>query len=468
MAEPKSRRGLLKRILPLCGLLAFLVTGLVLLLRSRPDPMPPASLVLPDGSKIFLAGVTCGTNHVIGTALGAVNARMPDFVQNVLRRLFSSRALAHQAFTTTMPTLVFWLNSPKASTSPPTLSPGYYEAFLADSNGFVSGTGMGFNPGMVGIVTPLGLQFGVFPRRDRTLALHFYYHDPQGKVKECGALKLLNPGYHSYPQWQPELLPETKRAGDVEATLVQVGTGLEGVGVTRPGLAGRDYAIEFGTNRYGGRNETACLLRLRSLADGSQVWQVDHVELSDATGNLIKSGNMSSWSAGDVFEFSPGLWTSEAAWKMRVEIRRNQGFAPVELFTFRNVPLGEVDQTNHFGWSTNVNGVTVILDHLIRRPPPTGNGWSSSQLSEASFRLTGLINDLHVDLVETRTDAGTKVECVGWNTSDDLQTRSFRDVPTGAKTLDFTFAVHEGRWVEFVVKPETGRTRFEYPAPPKP
>jgi hypothetical protein len=467
MPEAEPRKSSLKGILALLCLLLLLAGGAVLILWLKPDRSLSTRLLLPDGTTVSVAGTTFGTNHVFGGKLARVVARMPSGMQAALGRLFGPSAVARQAFSIPTPTLVVWLKSP---TIPPTSMPrpylGWYEAFLADANGFVSGSEQYFNPGFGGL-TPL--QFGAFPRRDHTLSLHLYFHNNLGKVKDCGTLMVLNPEYRVYPQWQPETLPATKRFGDVEATLTHFNTGL-GNNMGYAGLPGGGHAVTFDTNHDDGRNQSGCRLQLRSLTDSNQIWLVDHVELSDATGNALRSTSMSSGGGDDVFLFGPALWTNESAWKLRCEIKRSQGFAPGELFSFKNVPVPEMFQTNQLGWSTNFNGVTVTLDYFIRRPPLTnGNGgWYSSQLSQAHFHMKGLSNDLHLDLGETRADTGTKVDCSASSTSDDSQDRYLGNIPSEAKTLDFTFAVQRGRWVEFMVKPETGTGRFEFPAPPKP
>jgi hypothetical protein len=450
-------------------LFLLLAGGVVLVARSPSSRVAAASLVLPDGTKVSVVGVSYGTNHVFGGPLARWVARTPPAVQSAMVRLFGSR-VASQTVTTATPMLAVWFYSPIISTpAPGSLAPGMsgmsrmYAVYAGDTNGFVSGASGSPFFGYGGLSSS---WFSAFPRRDRTMVLHLYQPDSQGKMKACGVIEVSNPVYRSYPQWQPEALPATKRVGDVEATLEQVITGV-GNNMSESSLPGGGFAIEFETNREVGQIETACCLHLRPLADTNQAWLVDHVELSDATGNVIRSAGM-TWSGdGEVFGFSPGLWTNEAAWKLRCEIKRTKGFAPGELFTFKNVPLGEMNQTNQIGWATNFNGVSVTLDNIIRRQPMTNSNWSSDQMTEASFHVTGLSNDLHLDLVETRADDGTNVECPSSSTSGDTQKRFLRNVPLEAKTLDFTFAVHQGRWVEFLVKPETGPARFELPAPKK-
>ncbi|HXC98854.1 MAG TPA: hypothetical protein VN048_05900 [Verrucomicrobiae bacterium] len=466
MPEPEPRKLLLKVILALFFLLLLLAGGAVLILWLKPHRSTSARLLLPDGTTVSVAGTTFGTNHVIGGTLARLVARTPWGMQVALGRLLGSGVVTHQALSTPTPTLVVWLDSPTiAPASPPRPFLGWYEGYLADTNGFVSGSDQTFYPGVGGL---FAMQFSAFPRRNRTLALHFYFHDTQGKVKQCGTLTVLNPEFRAYSQWQPETLPATKMVGDVKATLIQVTTGL-GNDMSYSPLPDGGHVVTFSTNHDDGRNETGCCLLLRSPTDSSQIWQVDHVELSDATGNVLRSTSMSSGGADDIFSFGPSLWTNESAWKLRCEIKRTKGFAAGELFTFKNVPVPEMLQTNYPGWATNVNGVTVTLDHIIRRPSLTNlnGGWSTSQLSEAHFRMTGLSNDLHLDLIEIRADNGTNVESPSSSTGDNMQDRYLRNIPPETKTLDFTFAVQRGRWVEFLVKPETGSGRFEFPAPPK-
>jgi hypothetical protein len=461
MPEVEPRKGLSGGILLWFGLLMLLVLGVVLVARAPSSQAGSASLVLPDGTKVSVVGVSYGTNHVFGSRLARLVARLPDGVQNILTSVLGARASASQTTATTTPTLVVWLYSPIISTpAPGRPAPGMYEVYAGDRNGFVSGASGVLFLGYGGLGS---LQLSAFPRREPTFILHVYQRNAQGKMKECGVMEVSNPVYRSYPQWQPEALPASKRVGDVAATLEQFRTGL-GNNMGESWLQDGRQVIEFETNREGGQNETACLLRLRPLTDTNQVWQVDHVELSDATGNVLPSSGMTWGGAGEVFGFSPGLWINEAVWKLRCEIKRTRGFVPDELFTFEKVPLGEMNESNYLGWTTNFNGVTVTLDHLIRRPPNTNNAWSTSDLTDASLRVSGLSNDLHLDLVETRADNGTNVECPSSSTSADIQERYLRNVPLEAKSLDFTFAVHQGRWVEFLVKPVTGPARFEVPA----
>jgi hypothetical protein len=462
MPEHEPRRAV--RILILLAAVVFLIAAAIAaMVYFSGETTIPTKLVLPDGTMLTVAGVDYGTNHVLGSRFMRWAASTSPAVQAGLKKLFGPRAVPPRTLVTATPALVVWLDSPPARTISPG-APGSYEAYLANTNGFVSGANQFIWPGFG---TPVSLQFNAFPRRDRFFGLRVFSRDAQGKMIDCGTLNLPNPEYRNYPQWKPETLPATRRAGDVEATLEQFYTG-QGQDMSYTTRPDGGQTLEFRREEHwSSPNQTVFRLGLKSLGDTNQAWRMDHVEVSDATGNMLPSqGTGWGMGGGDIYDFNPGLWADEVAWKLRCEIKRTKGFASNEIMVFKNVPLPEMQQTNHLGWSSNLNGVTVTFDYLFRRPPLTNaNGsWSGNQLSEAHFLMKGLTNDLHFDLQETRTDTGTKVESrsSSWSNDGQWQEQGL-DIPADAKSLDFTFAVHQGRWVEFLVKPETGPARFEFP-----
>jgi hypothetical protein len=184
-------------------------------------------------------------------------------------------------------------------------------------------------------------------------------------------------------------------------------------------------------------------------------------ELSDAAGNRLHS-SATSWGGEteDFFGFEPGLWPSENAWKLKCEIKRIRGFAPEELLVFKDVPLGRLEATNRVGWTTNLSGVSVTLDYILRRAPETSNTWSSHTLSDVRFIISGLTNDLLLDLISASTDNGTKLKFPSWSSSGSEQSYRVTNIPLEATNADFTFAVHRYRTVEFSVKPEVGPLRL--------
>jgi hypothetical protein len=439
------------------GLGLIVLAGIIVAVRQEP-PISSGPLALPDGAVVRVVGVTYGTNHFVGRPLARLVAHTPAAMQIVLKRLLGSKAVLLGSTTTSDPMLVVWLGSATTNATPPTGS-GYINAFLSDSSGFISG-------GDASVYgwwsTPQGLQFRIFPRRDRLLSLNFFYHSATGGVIRCGSLPFANPLHGKFPQWQPEPLPATRQAGEVTVTLDKASTGHD-QNTTYKSSNGGGRVVEFTTNRLDGQNRTVCAIHVHSLTNTNEVWLVANEEVSDATGN--KAGNTSlGWGTYEdgYFTFEPGLWPSESAWKLRCEIKRAKGFAPTEMVSFRNVPLGSVGGTNRIGWTTNFGWVTVTLVQVVRRAPNTNSSWSSDQLSQVHFRTAGLTNDLHLDLLSAQTDGGTNLDSPSWSSGGTERTYSFRNIPSEAKTADFTFAVQRGRWVEFIVKPQIGPFSLEY------
>ena len=372
--------------------------------------------------------------------------------------LLGNWAALQGSTTTSEPKLIIWLGrATNNATAPP--GSGYFTALLSDASGFISGDhasiyGWWSNPEQ--------MQFGVIPRRDPVIAVNFFYHAPTGGVSRCGSLPFANPLYGAFPQWQPEPLPATRRAGDVAVTLEKVSTGHDQNSSVRADSNGH-VIHEFGTNRVDGQNRTVCFIQFQPLTNTNQVWCVAAEEVSDATGNKARNTSFGWGSIEEgYFSFEPGLWPNESAWKLRCEIKRARGFDPGETFVFRDIPFGSLGATNQIRCATNFSGVTVTLDHIIRRAPNTNSSWSSEDLSQAHFTTAGLSNGVHLDLLSARTDTGTNLDCGSWSSSGSWRNYSYRNVPLEAKTADFTFAVQRGRWVEFTVKPEVGLARREY------
>jgi hypothetical protein len=438
------------------------LVGIVVAVR-QPKPIVSAPLTLPDGTVVRIMGVTYGTKHFLGRPLARFVAHVPAGVQVVLKRLLGSQAVLQASTTTFEPRLIVWLGH-TTNNATALAGSGYINAFLSDSSGFLSGD----NASVYGWWSnPQDLQFQVFPRRDPVLVLYFFDHSATGGVTMCGSLPFANPFRGKFPQWQPEPLPATRRAGDVAVTLDKLSTGHD-QNITQKSLQDGGRAIEFTTNRVDGQNRTVCAIHLHALAGTNEVWQVASEEVSDATGNRARNTSIGWGSSEDgYFTFAPGLWTNEPAWKLHCEIKRAKGFGPGETFVFRDVPLGRLDETNRLGCTTNFRGATVALVEVVRRAPSTNNTWSSEQLSQAHFTTAGLTNDLHLDLLSARTDSGTSLDSPSWSSGGAERTYSFRNIPREAKTADFTFAVQRSRWVEFVVKPEVGPFSLEYGPEPK-
>ena len=413
----------MKKLLAAVAALTFLVVLLLVVLREPVQTPPSAWLVLPDGSSNRIVAVTYGTNHLIGSPLGRMLARLPDAVQDELP------VLIHRT-ETPQPALVIWIEHQANPGVPPPAFGAACER-LSDGAGFISGP-QSFPVGSLGTVDIEPAVFEAFPRRDPKLTVNFFYPLPTGQITNCGSLQFPNPLSRAYPEWQPEPLPAKKVTNDFEVTLLAV---------------------------HARNDDTWVDLRITPPAGGPN-WQIVGVESSDATGNRVHNFPM-NWSVrgNDIgfdlgFSLQSGLWPSEKAWKLKFELARTTGFAPDTLLTFKNVPLGLVNSSNAVGWTTNFAGVTLTLAGIARRAPKTNafdHGLTPSNVKLTNSRLPA---GTRLDLLSITFDQGTTNQSESFSFSDNERNYSLSQIPLDAKTADFTFAVHQSRFVEFTVRPE--------------
>ena len=430
-------------VLALLLLATALAVGLTL--RHKGVAVARPELALPGMEKIRFETATFGTNHVVGTTLGRWVARLPGPVGDFVSDLLGPRASIRRASTAT-PSLMVWLDTPEPR--PPSLANHLsYTAILADEHGFSSGEESSLPYWMPGT-----LAFQGFPRRSKTLELRIYSHDTNGQAHRAGSLRFHNPRFASYPVWTSEALPATRRVGNLEVTLESFSTGHNNNSTCRPDVRGQTV-VEYGLRGEDDPNHSAAHLRLRSLQNTNEIWVVTGVNLFDATGNQVHNTSLSTDGDGRSFSFSPSLWPDEAAWRLRLEIKRKEGFAADELCVFKQVPLGAMGVTNQLALATNFGGVSITLAFVLRRPPRTNDSWSASDSSALRFTHSALPEGLHLDLVGAATDDGSQPVSHGWSASNSERTYYYREIPSEAKTADFTFAVHRSQSVEFMVKP---------------
>ncbi|MDB6067356.1 MAG: hypothetical protein JWR26_3564 [Pedosphaera sp.] len=443
-----TRKRLLVAALALI-LIAF--TCLLLISGQKPQSLSRA-VTLPDGTSVRILAVTFGTNHVVGTTMARMFARWPP-VADILSTIPGLHNLGSvHSMTTPTPQFVVWLDQRTNGASAPTPGAVWFTAVLGDGSNFISGADTSLATGnSMSLIYPI--QFGAFPRRDRELTLNIFQQDSKAVTRLCNSLSFTSPFAKSYPQWQAESLPATKRAGDLEVTLRNVETGHDFSPSYTPRRGGGN-TVTFGTNRFDGRNTTVVYLKLQPLTNSSVIWQVAGVELSDATGNRTSNSSMNGAGGDGSFVFSPSLWPAESAWKLKLEVKKTEGFKPEELFVFKNVPLGELGRTNLIDLATNINGVTVTLQNLCRRAPMTNGSWSSSQLSNFHISLSGLGAGTQLDLLQMVCDTGKTNHASSWTSSGDKRDYGFFEIPLTAQTVDITFALQQSRTVEFTVKPE--------------
>ena len=439
----------LRLSLAVAALLVVILIAALLWPASRPQ-----WLDLPDGRSVRIYAVTYGTNHLVGPPLACTATRISPYAEYALVHLLGTRMAVQQIHTAT-PQLLVWLEAkPRGKRVP---NPPLINVYLGDGTNFISGMNQSVwapnSAGAFSLLFHFNIMFDVFPRRDATITLNFFAPVFGGPTTNCGHLTFRNPARQSYPQWQPETLPAVKQAGDVEATLLSLETGHSDQTTARRGQNGGTEFIH-GTNPTNGRNQTVVGLRLRSLSHTNEHWSVKSLEISDATGNHSSSLNMSWYNNTQGFAFMPGLWPSERAWKIKLEIKQADHFEPSQLCSFTRVPLGAPGETNTLGWTASVAGNTITLDQIVHRPPNTNQSYNLSSGSTASFILPSLTNGTQLDLLGVVFQPGKTNRADGWSESGSQRTYSFRGIPADATTADFIFAIHQSRTVEFTVHPD--------------
>ncbi len=433
-----------------CIALGLILSALILfgwLAFAGRKPLSAAWVSLPDGTSVRILGTTYGTNHLFGTPLARVIARLPMRLQDVAQGLLGPRFVPAQMTSTPTPQFLVWLERSPSGGAPGT---GYFEALLSNGSNFISGEDVFLQPApFAAQIQPV--RFTVFPRRDPEINLVLFFHDQAG-IRLCAAIRFANPFHRNYPQWKPEPLPAVRNAGDLQVTLRKLETGHNDSQNTQFNRDG-SHATTYGTNITDGRNYTVIENVLRPLANTNDVWQIAGVEISDATGNCSANTSMSWGSDTGSLGFMPSLWPEESAWKVKLLIKRTAGFKPEELFSFRKVPLGQLGQTNLVGWTTNVEGISITLQSICWRAPFNNTSWSSSQLSSVKFTHATLPACTQLDLLEMVCDSGKTNHSESWSSSSNERSYSFREIPTNSQTADFFFAIQTSRTVEFTVKP---------------
>jgi hypothetical protein len=412
---------------------------------------PVQVIRLPDGAALLFYSVAYGTNHVVGPLFGRISEKLPVSWREAVRRRLGARAKVWKV-TSPQPQLRVWC---VAEIPPATSHPGRsVHAMLADETGFTSG------PEAMGFIGPnssmTGFDFKAFPRRSPNLMLELFERQRTGEHRFLGRFRLENPIAGSFPEWKPELLPARKNTDEVDVTLDNFSTG-HGWETTVKHLPGNRTVIRRGPRQPGESSVSSFAVRFLPRAESDSEWTIAGTELGDATGNLLRSTSFGSTSSGAFrsFTISPSLWPNEEAWKLRLEVKRQRGFAPAEMVSFRAIPLPAVEATNLFSIRTNLSGVSISLDRIIRRAPIVGESWSSTDLSQLHVRVTPLPTGVHCDLVKVRAEPGTDVQIPSVSSSDTERTYSLRNVPLDARTIEITFAIHRSRFVEFLVRPET-------------
>jgi hypothetical protein len=434
-------------------ILIILAAALTLgILWSRRDSSASKVFQFRNGMQYRLAGVTHGTNHVMGSGLARFVDKLPDPVEASVRKALGRRVGTLQRRTTPETSICAWFEV-VATNQIALPQPMTIYAMLADENGVFAGdreyvsTWFG-TPAAPWIVA----QFPAAPRRSRSLQCVFFEYMSGGNYHEVERVRFRNPLYGRFSEWQPEPLPAVKMAGDLEVRLEQFSTGHDNSTISKSAKDGKSV-ISYGIADPGDEVWAAFKLSFNSPRGTNEVWTLEGAELSDATGNRVKAKSRSSAGEG-WFAIGPALWPDEKTWRLKLELERKSGFAPEELAIFTKVAVPAVNQTNILDLTNATGGIELVLKHFVRKPDITNSSWSSSDVSVIRIEHAKLPEGVSVDFVEARPDDDEKLKSAGSSWSDSHYEVPFKTFPTDASHLTITFSVQRTRAVEFLVEPK--------------
>ncbi len=215
------------------------------------------------------------------------------------------------------------------------------------------------------------VTFPVVPKRSPKVQFNLYTPKTStlpSPLSLVGRVTFPNPVLGRFAQWKPEALPAVKTTDDLEVRLETVSIGHAARGTVERKPWGFVFGPDGPLTRFG--------FSLRSAKGASEQWVLHATELSDATGNQLRclSENMVYWLRGDLKypnatgwagygESLPGMpWPDEAAWRLKLELKRVRGFDPLEMVTIKNIPVPKAGTTNSLFLTNTAGNVQIILE----------------------------------------------------------------------------------------------------------
>ena len=415
----------------------------------------PQIITLKDGTTLKLVAVTYGKHH----SYKGIKLNQP--MNGPFRR---GRGMPEN----TNDTVVVWLEVHHKGGNQNRFG-NQYQLFVYDpDNTACVATWQSMNRNKAGAEIQ-AFTLNAYPRRSSKMILRIGSWGNGGGMKLAkGQFVVPNPGPRSYPDWTPEPMPDTQSDGDLDVTMTKCVAG--------------DTGIMFGGGDMSARNDPmhkSVRLAFHMVQNGSDAtnWQPVAVETSDATGNQV---GMYSWGTGSdrgdtnndaTINYQWGLWPSEPAWKLRVEMSRTSGFTDAETWSVTNVPVHKGtwqdlwnyqfnqrgqrknSQTNSAFALGTVNGHQVSIFPVIQT---TDQNWGPDQ-KPGGVRVVvdpELPEGYRMTVLATN-ERGRSLQSWGPNGGGGgAYVSQFQDLGN-AKSVNLTIAIHKSRFVEFTVKPTT-------------
>jgi hypothetical protein len=405
----------------------------------------PQVIVFSDDAKLTLLKVEYGKRHAPPTAKAAARPAAGT----------AARRGGGGSFTTPTDTLVLWVRQ-KYDASGNQYHNFQYYGYDNANTACVQSYGRNYGNNRQGNEV-VAVQIDSFPRRQGKFIVRVQENGNGGQEMPDQKFVIFNPMRGSFQKWTAEPLPATKEDDDVSVMLTKL-------------VFGADTSYNRNQDNADDPVNRGVQATFKVLRNGKPVttWQPVSVVTSDATGNSVGGGPNCQWNGDeDVTTYQWGLWSDEAAWKIKLEFSQQSDFSPQELWTVQNIPFqparqqdmwnyGGRNQTNDAVFAeTDLNGIHLKIFQAKQFTDVNQN--SNPQGGLYIQTNPDLPEGMRMTLLSMTDDQGNNVEHwdYGQYRNNNISTYRYglRDV-IGATNLNLIIALHKSRFVEFTVKPE--------------
>ncbi len=313
-----------------------------------------------------------------------------------------------------------------------------------------------------------GYRIDNLPRRSRTLTIAVYEGRATNWVR-AAEFRIASPVAPSAPAFAAAPLPQTRRNGGNEFTLLAVQTGLEATGhVSMYGATWSELVFRVGTNEPGFAGTNAALL---GPWTNRALWTIRSVECSTAAGDFIQprspQGRVAWQDARQyvsrlddgVALVNGALWPDEA-WRVRVEFRREfHGALPEHALWTVRVPVPRAGEEIPLADSVMREDATIRLTSITNSQSITSAPPLLPLRLKAEMRAPSPAYDLRF----LRAVDGRGSNVVRLASSPGRLPHEFRlAASSDAKVIDVTLAVLRSCTVEFTARPTVLKTNVAH------
>ena len=429
-------------------LVLLIVVGAVFVFRSAREGQP-RSWTLSDGSVLSVAKVTFGENHLFLYGNQWISYLSP-IVPRVWRNKFYPKVALFKSAGTN--DVVIWLQRRRARSQQTTRpGPEHFRLSVFDEHGLE--TPITVNSRSLRVDAPdreiTAWTLRSYPHRSAIIGIRLYR--PQPEASPFGEFTFRNYAHQDFPCWKSEGLPETRKAGNLEITLLALESGL--------GMGGQNSATKTPCNDSG----TRASFTLKEANRPNRDWSITRIIATSVTGDRHIS-EPGQWSEAALFaDFPAPLWMDEPAWKLRVELTRSANFLPGETWKVTGVPVLRGKQLAGGGAMTNIQmadleflGLSGPGSILPARHVAMEGCWN------AHLRTPYPVDDLRFSLVRVEDQLGHTATLKGVRSvlsdggrgitpRETLYAFGF-DLAPEARILELTFAITPIQCVEFQTK----------------